>query len=190
VIGTAIDTSGNAGSAERGLRVFDPTDTSPPFVAINSPSPSSVVSYLTDVIGTVTDDNLEFYRVQISPVSSNQWRTINEMTFQPGPGGSGVTNDLLGVFDPTLLSNTIYDVRLFAQDTNGLQSTTMINLAVEAQAKIGNFVQPVNDLTIPVAGGPPIDVTRTTRCPPTNPGVSGTVGSTACSNHVSGKRLQ
>jgi RHS repeat-associated protein len=163
IVGTAIDTSGNVGTAGPNppLRVLDPNDTEPPFVEITSPAPQSVVTYLTDIIGSVTDDNLEFYRLEISPRNANQWRLIEEVVFQPGPAGPGVINQTLGVFDPTLLSNTIYDVRVFAQDTNGLQTTRQIQLSVEANAKIGNFVQSVTDLMIPVAGGPPIDVART-----------------------------
>ena len=34
-------------------------------------------------------------------------------------GSGNVIDDVLGTLDPTLLSNSVYDVRLFAQDTNG-----------------------------------------------------------------------
>jgi RHS repeat-associated protein len=163
IVASAVDTSGNVGSSlpDPALRVLDPTDTTPPVVEIDSPVDQSVHTYLTDVIGSVTDDNLEFYRLQVSPHNAGQWRTLNDMIFRPGKGGTGLVNDLIGVLDPTLLSNTLYDVRVLAQDTNGRQATALITVAVEGQAKVGDFVQPVTDLAIPVAGGPPIDVTRT-----------------------------
>ena len=66
-VATATDAAGNIGTASRTLRVFDPNDNTPPVITVTSPSPGAIVTYLTDVIGTVTDDNLEFYRLRVRP---------------------------------------------------------------------------------------------------------------------------
>ncbi|MCA9213548.1 MAG: Ig-like domain-containing protein [Planctomycetales bacterium] len=156
IVGIASDTSGNVGIGvpNPSLRILDPSDTTPPVVEITSPAPGDIQTYLTEVFGTVTDDNLEFYRLEYSLAGANEWVTVNEQIFQPGLGGIGVTDSFVGTFDPTLLANDTYDVRLFAQDTNGQTAFSQIELYVESQAKLGNFRLEFTDLTIPIAGIP------------------------------------
>ena len=93
---TATDGNGNSADRSRRLRVFDPADTQPPQVEITSPAQGDVVTYLTDIVGTVTDANLEFYRLQYSLVGAEQWVTIHE-------GTANVVNGVLG----TLLSKNV-----------------------------------------------------------------------------------
>ena len=69
-------------------------------------------------------------------------------------------NAVLGQFDPTLLLNGIYDVRLTAEDTSGNVASVTRSYEVDGGAKIGNFTFSFNDLTIPVSGIP-ITITRT-----------------------------
>ena len=75
---TAADAAGNVGTATRTLRVFDPADTTPPVVELTSPAGGDVLTYLTDVIGTVTDENLEFYRLQYALAGTEQWTTFHD----------------------------------------------------------------------------------------------------------------
>lgn len=172
IIATAIDIRGNVASAAANpaLRVIDPNDTQEPIIAIDSPTPGQVVTYLTDVFGTVTDENLEFYRLEISPAGQNQWRTIFTRRFDSAAGVDGIVAGLLGTLDPTLLANDSYELRVFAQDVSGNQSTRTIEWAVEANAKIGNFTYTAAqnycgcgaqfvDLALPLAGIP-IQITR------------------------------
>ena len=152
----AVDTSGNTTIArlDPALRVIDPADVTPPVIQITSPAPGDIVTYLTDVVGSVTDDNLEFYEIQVSPFGADNFTTVHTNTFQPGPGGPGITDDLLGVFDPTLLANDIYDVRVVAQDVSGNVSTLTTPISIEGGAKLGNFRIELTDLAIPLAGIP------------------------------------
>ena len=154
IIATATDTSGNVGTGSPNpeLRVFDPSDNEAPVVSITSPTTQDVVTYLTDVTGTVSDDNLEFYRLEYSLAGTDQWTTFHESPHIVG--GTATTFNIQGTFDPTLLQNDIYEVRLLAQDVNGLQSFETIDLSVEAKAKLGNFRLEFNDLMIPLAGIP------------------------------------
>ena len=119
---------------------------------------------MTDVIGTVTDENLEFYRLQYALAGTEQWMTFYDSAVSSGaldPGG-GIIDGLLGVFDPTLLQRDNYDLRVVAQDINGQTSIVQLGLpvSVEAQAVLGNFRLDFTDLTIPLAGIP-IQIHRT-----------------------------
>jgi RHS repeat-associated protein len=161
---TATDTAGNVGTATTALRVFDPADTTPPRVEITSPAAGDVITYLTDITGTVTDEHLEFYRLQYALAGSEQWTTFFDSAVErgvPHPDG-GVTDGLLGVFDPTLLQRDDYDLRVVAQDINGLTTIVQLGLpvSVEAQAVLGNFRLDFTDLSIPLAGIP-IQIHRT-----------------------------
>jgi RHS repeat-associated protein len=153
VVGTATDTSGNVGTATVPLRVADPTDTDGPTVQITSPVSGDTLTYLTQVTGTVTDPDLQSYQLDYSPAGSNQWTNFAQGT---GP----VVNGVLGTFDPTLLENELYDVRVTAQDVSGNVTVRVITVTLDGHAKVGNFQQGATDMTIPVAGGPPIQISR------------------------------
>ena len=60
---TATDSSGNAGSATARARFIAPNDTTGPIVSIDSPATGSIVTYLTDLLGSVSAPDLEFYRL-------------------------------------------------------------------------------------------------------------------------------
>ena len=50
------------------MRVLDPSDTEAPVVEINKTNleaTQGIIKSPTDIIATITDDNLEFYRVEI-----------------------------------------------------------------------------------------------------------------------------
>ena len=152
VAATATDAAGNLGTGTATLRVIDATDTEPPWVEVTSPAFVHTITYLTDIVGTVSDPNLEFYRLEYALAGTDQWTTFHESTV-------AVTDGLLGVFDPTMLANDIYDIRLVAQDTNGNIWHEPFELSVEGNAKLGNFRLEFEDLNIPLAGIP-IQITR------------------------------
>ncbi len=141
IVASAIDLAGNRATitADPALHVLDATDVDPPVVSIASPINGSRVTYLTDVVGTVTDRNLAFYELQYALANSDQWITFARREFQLDATSDGVRNAALGVFDPTLLANDAYQLRVIAQDVNGAESTAYVELSVESQAKIGNY---------------------------------------------------
>ena len=163
ILGSATDTSGNTGAAAVQLRVIAPSDTTGPVVDINSPTPGAVVTYRTDVVGTVTAPDLEFYRLEYAPVAqvdldnlgadNAYWRPFAE-------GHAQVDNAVLGVFDPTVLRNDDYAIRIVAQDVSGNITMRALTVGVSAHAKLGQFSLEFTDLAIPLAGLP-ITVTRT-----------------------------
>ncbi|HWS88127.1 MAG TPA: RHS repeat-associated core domain-containing protein [Pyrinomonadaceae bacterium] len=75
-------------------------------------------------------------------------------------GNTPVNNGPLGVFDPTLLLNGTYTLRLVATDAAAQTTAASVSLVVAGEQKIGNFSLSFSDLRVPV-GGLPIEVTRT-----------------------------
>ena len=63
IVATATDTSGNVEVATETLLVNDTGNAEAPSVFIASPSPGDRIENFVDVIGTVQDDNLDFYRL-------------------------------------------------------------------------------------------------------------------------------
>ncbi len=159
---TARDASGNVGQRQAVLRVFDPADTLGPVINLTSPQPGAVVTTLTDIVGSINDDNLQFYRIDYGRadlVDVNQpaaddpdYRTLME-------GNANAVDAVLATFDPTILINDDYVIRLLAQDLSGNVSAKTLPVSLDGQLKLGQFAFDLVDLTIPVAGMP-ITVTR------------------------------
>lgn len=143
----ASDDAGNVATAARRIRVVDPADMTPPVVEITSPTMLSAVSYLTDVAGTVLAGDLESWRLEFGMLGQESWTTLAQ-------GSGEVNNQVLATFDPTLLANDVYEIRLVAQDFSGNIGDQRIQVLLEGQAKIGNFTWETVDLTVPLAGIP------------------------------------
>jgi RHS repeat-associated protein len=162
VAATATDRAGNTGTASTTLRVFDPADTQGPTVEITSPTAGAVVTTLTDIVGTVSDPNLDFYRLDygradLVDINAPAADDADWITF--AGGNASVVASELGVFDPTLLRNDNYVIRVVAQDLSGNVTARTLPLSLEGNLKLGQFRLEFTDLTIPLAGIP-ITVTR------------------------------
>ena len=160
--GTATDATGNVGTTTINLRIIDPNDSEGPEVDITSPAPEDVVTYLTDIVGSVTAPDLEFYRLEYARADRVDLEnmTVNDPNWHTfGESDSEVTNGVLGEFDPTLLCNDDYAIRVLAQDFSGNITVKALTLGVSGTAKLGQFSLEFTDLTIPLAGIP-IEITR------------------------------
>jgi len=159
---TARDASGNEGFAEVSLKVFDPADTQGPTIRITSPQTNAIVTTLTDIFGSITDDNLQFYRidygradlvdVNLPEENDPDYKTLTT-------GNANAVDKVLATFDPTMLINDDYVIRILAKDLTGNVSAKTIPLSLDGQLKLGQFELSFTDLSIPVAGIP-ITVTR------------------------------
>jgi large repetitive protein len=149
---TAKDLAGNVGTRSFTINVIDPTDVNAPVVSLPNLS-GQVFTAPFDVIGTVSDTNLKQYVLEVAPLGSESFQTVFT-------GTRSVTNGVLGKFDPTLLENGSYTLRLRAEDLGGAISTTETQVEVTGELKLGNFQLSFTDLSIPVTGIP-ITVTRT-----------------------------
>jgi len=148
-VATATDAAGNSASDTITIFVADPNDVEGPVLNITSPSDGGIITAVTDVIGTVTDDTLVEYRLYVAPFGTNNFQQI-------GSGNANITNDVLGKIDPTLLANGSYILRLEAFDAGGRANVVEQQLEIAGELKLGNFQLAFTDLTIPVSG---IDIT-------------------------------
>lgn len=153
VVATATDTSGNRGTAGATLQVRDPSDVNAPTVLITTPEDDAVVTTFADVIGTVNDDNLVSYTLAVAAADGGDFTEI-------ASGTTPVVNGRLGRFDPTLLQNDAYILRLTAVDAAGNVSVDEQRISVRGNLKVGEFKLSFIDVNVPVLGVP-ILVART-----------------------------
>jgi RHS repeat-associated protein len=155
----ARDTSGNTGQATFDVFVIDPRDVTAPvvnfdFVGINS---GDFVTAPTKIRATITDDTgLAYYRLLVAPVGSDDFK---EVWRRNNP--AAVNNaELVEKFDPSLLQNDSYVVRLEVADKGDKISYVDKTVDVAGDLKLGNFRLSFTDLAVPVTGIP-ITLTRT-----------------------------
>jgi RHS repeat-associated protein len=151
----AFDLAGNRTETTTTIQVLDPRDTQAPTINLDlSGIADGVINGPTSIRGTVTDTNLDYYVLEVAPADgSGSFQEVFR-------GTDNVSDGVLGTFDPTLLQNDAYTLRLSAFDTNGQGTTTEQLLNVTGDLKLGNFRLSFTDLAIPVTGIP-ITVTRT-----------------------------
>jgi RHS repeat-associated protein len=150
---TAQDFSANSATATVTFAILDPSDTTPPEVAIDSPATDAAMTAPTEITGTVTDNNLLSYTLAYAPVGTNAYTVF-------ATGNGPVTAGVLGRLDPSLMQNGLYDVLLTAIDANGNTTTYPTRYRVTGDLKVGNFTVSFTDLEIPVAGIP-VTLSRT-----------------------------
>jgi RHS repeat-associated protein len=137
------------------VSVFDPVTGPAPSVAFNSLADGEEVTAPKAITGTVSGGawRLEYALLEDETAPVQQWHAF--------ASGSGAVSDApLGTFDPTVLLNGTYAVRLVSTDSAGQTSVASVSVVVARQMKVGNFTVSFNDLSVPVAGIP-IQVTRT-----------------------------
>ncbi len=133
--------------------VIDPSDTTTPEVSLTSPEYDSTLSTLTNVVGTVQDDNLTNVMLVYKRVDSDQYVELYK-------GVDSFNAETIAQFDTSMLVNGIYNIILQAEDAGGNVGFDSVTVTVEGDLKVGNFSFTVTDLEIPVAGIP-IRVNRT-----------------------------
>ncbi|AFY47866.1 RHS repeat-associated core domain protein [Nostoc sp. PCC 7524] len=165
VVATATDFSGNTDTETISIRVINPNDTQAPITELDLSGfdpLNPVISELTDIVGTINDPDLEFYRVELAPVSlinlSNpaandpDYITIAE-------GRANVDNGVLAQIDPNLYRNDSYYIRVYTQDYSGNANVQGVVLGINSQNKPGRFALEFTDLSIPLTGIP-IEIQR------------------------------
>ncbi len=125
----------------------------PPVVQLTSPVDGSNLTDRTNIIGSVSGGAWRLEYSLNSPTASQAWTTL-------ASGNAPVTNGLLGVFDPTMLLNGSYTIRLVASGADGQMTVSTLSTLVTGELKVGMFTIAFTDLEVPVAGLP-IMVTRT-----------------------------
>jgi YD repeat-containing protein len=147
-VATATDFGGNQATALTTFRVR----TLLPVIQITSPLDGDSVTNITDITGTVTDGTFVEYSVAFAPVDG-AFKVI-------ASGTSPVVDGVIGQFDPTLLPNGAYILRIEAKDSQGNRTVVRNEVNVTGDVKLGNFRLSFTDLSVPVSGIP-ITITRT-----------------------------
>jgi RHS repeat-associated protein len=124
-----------------------------PSVAIASPADGADLTTFADVVGTVQSETLFGWKLEYHFAGERDFITL-------ATGTSPVDNAILGRFDPTLLLNGLYELRLTATDNAARSASTSIHVVVKDNLKIGHFTLSWVDLEIPLSGLP-IRLTRT-----------------------------
>ncbi len=125
-----------------------------PSVSLTVPEDLAVVTAPTDVLGMVESALLKEWTLSYRAVGEGNW-------IETASGVVPVASGKLGVFDPTLLLNGLYEIRLTASDYQGRTvESESIAVSVEGNMKIGNFTLSFVDLAIPLSGLD-IEVVRT-----------------------------
>jgi len=132
---------------------LDPSDSQAPQVTIDQPLEESSISQPTEIIGSVTDDNLQFYKVLVRKLGIQEWTQLSS-------GIEPVQAAVLAEIDPTLLHNGVYELALEAVDANNRKSTLIHRINISGQLKIGHFSFTVEDMQQPLSGMP-ISIRRT-----------------------------
>ncbi|MFL9458190.1 hypothetical protein AB0758_45115 [Tolypothrix bouteillei VB521301_2] len=153
-VAIATDTAGNTSIATFDVTVRNPSSVNPPQVSLNlGASAGGLITAPVNIVGTINDDDLKYYTLEVAPVAGGEFREIFR-------GTTTVNNDVLGKFDPSLLQNDSYILRLTAYDRGNNASTVEEIVDVAGELKLGNFRLSFTDLTVPVTGIP-ITLTRT-----------------------------
>jgi RHS repeat-associated protein len=145
--------AGVTGSTTIEVRARVEGDSLPPAAVIATPAANSVVTEPVEVTGTATDGNFLKYELAYAPAGETTFTTLVT-------GQTPVANGLLGQFDPTLLVNDLYTIRLTVFDAGGNQTVAEVTVQVDGNTKVGSYTLSFTDLEIPMAGIP-ITVTRT-----------------------------
>lgn len=142
-------------SDEVQVRVYESPSGPPPVVSITGLTDGAEVTAPVAITGSVDKGSwrLEYSLNGDSEAANPTWTLL-------ASGSGPVSNATLGQFDPTLLLNGIYSIRLSATDNSGQVGETTMAVVVSRGLKVGLFTLSFNDLAVPVAGLP-IQVIRT-----------------------------
>ena len=87
-----------------------------------------------DVVGTVSDQNLDEYRLELAPLGSEAFRLLAQ-------GTTPVAGAVLARLDPDRLANGAYLLRLSARDMGGRSREVLRAIEVSSAAKVGAYTR-------------------------------------------------
>ncbi len=118
-----------------------------PEARLQSPLGGAVLSAPTQAAGTANSTILDSWTLEYRLQGEPGWTELST-------GNAPVTDAELAVFDPTLLLNGLYDLRLSVTDLLGRTVAETITVVIDGGMKVGNFSLAFEDLTVPMAGIP------------------------------------
>ncbi len=137
-----VDKQGKTHTETFVLYVGDPTNTGGVTAEITSPADGAEITEPVEVKGSAGGAGLAYYTLSIAPVDGGVYEIIAQ-------GGAAVTNGVLGRFDPTLLENGFYHLRLTAYGSTSAK-VSEITVSVTGDMKLGHFSLNYQDMVLPV----------------------------------------
>jgi len=129
----------------------------PPEVEIISPVGASEVTAPENILISVSDPTLVDWTLSVIELGS---LARSQQPIVLATGNTELSASQVAEFDPTLLTNGLYELRLEAVNSSGQVGIATQALRVDGEMKVGNFTISFIDLSIPVSGIP-ITITRT-----------------------------
>jgi len=148
---TATDADGLTGTAHTVLKVRDPNDHTPPVVSFDNLANNALLKTTTALHATISDSNLDSWVLEQALVGSNEFTTL--------AGGNTPVSGSIYQFDPAMLRNGAYQLRLTATDVSGRSAVVQMIVHAETAAKPSAYVQNSTDLSV-VLGGTTVNLVR------------------------------
>ena len=143
----ATDADGRATKIDRVIKVKALADTLAPFVEFASGLNGSQLTSNTNILGKVTDTNLDEWQLELGELGTDNYRVI--------ASGHNVIDNLanLATLDPRTLANGFYALKLTATDISGQISVATSQIEVNTATKAG-YQNTTTDLSLTLAGIP------------------------------------
>lgn len=165
-VAEARDAAGNVAIITNAIPVVDPNATGTVAVVIHSPTNAADITRPVEVVATISSlTPLREYRLEFASIDGDlpvsglsvddpqlSFQTITNALLPPNT--FGLTNAVLGRFDPTVVLNGGYLIRVSAYDVNFVGRKEGALVFVSGNLKFGEFRLEFTDLSIPVAGIP------------------------------------
>ena len=145
LVAQATDAQGYVGTATTTVRVRDPNDLLAPTVSFAARLAQLRIQEVTDVVGTVSDSNLERWTLEIAVSGSNQFSML-------ATGSGTISNAAITALDPAKFDNGFYTLRLRATDIAGRTAVVETQVEISSQVKAPELVPPQADLTVTING--------------------------------------
>ncbi|WP_334407672.1 Ig-like domain-containing protein [Bradyrhizobium sp. AZCC 2289] len=145
IVAQATDADGLVGTSTAQLKVRHPNDLVAPVVGFGNNVLGTRVTQATDILGKVSDTNLDSWTLEIAQYGSSSFTTIAQ-------GANAFDSGALIRLDPALYSNGFYTLRLTAADVAGRTAQTQTQIEIDSQAKTGSYSRTDTDLTAMLDG--------------------------------------
>jgi YD repeat-containing protein len=145
IAATATDADGLVGKFSTVLKVRDPNDQVPPGVALAPTLQNAKLTQLTNIVGTVSETNLDSWTLELAPAGSDSFTPL-------ASGNTPVAGGVLAQLDPNALANGSYQLRLTAVDISGRVSSVLDMVDISTTTKPDQYLTSVTDLTVPLGG--------------------------------------
>jgi RHS repeat-associated protein len=147
-LATTTDVGGHVGTAHLRFSAHDRgADNGPPTVALRAPTDGATLTATADVVGTLDDDDLTLYTLELSLHGRDRWTRV-------ASGTKPVADGVLGALDVTLFAPGTYDLKLEGVDSFGNVATATQQVVLDATNPIGNAAFTVTDVSIDLVGFP------------------------------------